>query len=999
MYKFALNRPISTLMLFVAFVIFGIFSIYKMPINLFPNVDIPLIKITTYASGDLNYIENKITKKLEDELDTIDGINKINSYSYNNLSVILIQFKLNKDLEIAANDIRDKISKTNFNSEIEKLSAEGGSILNIFVTGKQQILMDKIKLTIDPFLRRIEGVGDLDFVGFLEPQIRVDLNQTLLKKYNLTSNEISQIIQTSNVSFPLGKFENQEKEIFIKSNFDAKNLKDLENLRIMPGVFLKNLAQVKFGFSDKDSLSVMNDKNGVMINVLKVNKANSLKTIEKIKQNLPQLKQILGDEIEFIVTFDKSQKIKKYLSQVIFDMIFGIILTILIVFLFLRNIRATIVAAVAIPVSIISTFFIIYLLGFDLNRLTLIALTLGIGIFIDDAIVVVENISKKLNSSSVMQASFLSINEIAFSILAISVVLLCVFVPIAFMQSIPGKYFNAFALSVSGGIVISFLVAIMLIPMISSRFLKNENSNFYQITEPFFEKFENLYEKFLIKILNFRYLVVFCVFIFTIISGILAFRLGMEFLPMEDDSEFEIFLESNPNSSLEKMTNLSKNVLENIKKDENVEFAYLLLGYNDAKEAYKSKIFVRLKPLNDRKLRQKKIIENFRKKYVFDDLRIRISELPKVESAGVNEPIVLAIMGDEFDELNKIAKQAKEILQNTKGVVDIKLSNEDKKDELEISINKELAKRLNIDILQVAKQLFNSFSSNTVGTFSMSNQKLDIVMRFSDEFRKNYDDLKKFSVKNSFGEEIFLSSFANFKIHKTDTVINRFDKKREILITANTINTPLSEVQNAIDKNLSNLKSDYSYKFLGFVELMDDTKEAFLTTIFLSSILIYLILASLYESFILPLVIMITMPLAFCGVSLGLFLSGNSFSIFVMVGLILLFGMVGKNAILVVDFANRLIRQGVCLQDAIVKAGKMRLRAIFMTTFAMIFAMLPLAISQGPGFEGNSPMAISVICGLISSTILTLLIVPVIFEIVYKFDAKIRNFYEKDEIA
>lgn len=998
MYKFAINRPISTLMLFLAFVIFGILAILKMPINLFPNIDIPLVKITTYADGNLNYIEDKITKKLEDELSTIDGIDKINSYSYDNLSVILVQFNLDKNLEIATNDIRDKISKTNFSSEIEKLSAEGGSILNIFVTAKQEILMDKIDNVIDPFLRRIEGVGDLDFVGFKEPQIRIDLNQTLLKKYNITSSEISQIIKNNNFSSPLGKFENSDEEILLKSNFDAKNLEDLRNLRIMPGVFLKNLADIKFGFSDSDSLSVMNDKFGAMISVLKVNGANSLQTIDHIKQNLPKLQQILGDEIELKITFDKSQKIKKYLSQVVFDMIFGIILTNLIVFLFLRNLRATIIAGISIPVSIISTFFIIYILGFDLNRLTLIALTLGIGIFIDDAIVVIENISKKLQNENPLMASFLGIKEIAFSVFAISLVLLCVFVPIAFMQSIPGRYFNAFALSVSGGILISFFVALMLIPMISSRFLKEGNSKFYKLTESFFINFENLYEKLLSFILKFRYFVVLGVVIFTILSAVLATRLGMEFLPMEDDSEFEILLESTPNTSLSKMTKLSKDAMSEIEKDENVEFVYLLLGYTDAKEAYKSKIFVRLKPLSQRQNRQKKIIEIYREKFKFDNLKVRITELPKVESAGISEPIILAIMGDDFTKLDEISKKAKEILQNTKGVVDIKLSSEDQKSNIEISIDKEMAKKLNINISQVASQIYQSFASNIVGSFSTPKKEFDIVMRFGDDFRKNYENLQNFTIKNANGDEIFLSSFADFKLKKSAVVINHFDKQREVLITANIINRPLSDVQNAINKNLKNLPEGYSHKFLGFVELMDDTKDAFIMTILLSSVLIYLILASLYESFILPLIIMATMPLAFCGVSVGLFLSGNSFSIFVMIGLILLFGMVGKNAILVVDFANRLAKSGEDLQSAIIQAGKMRLRAIFMTTFAMIFAMLPLAVSQGSGFEGNSPMAICVICGLISSTILTLLIVPAIFEIVYKLDLKLRKFYEKEKI-
>ncbi len=990
----------------MSLVVFGVMSLQRMPVNLFPEIEIPLIKITTYSGGDMNLIESKVTKKIEDEISTIDGIDKIHSYSYNNLSVVLIQFDLEKDINVAADDVRDKVSKAGVDgrSEIEKIKGTGDRILNIFISsnsGDEVALMKLVDEKVKPFLQRIDGIGKVDDTGFLQPQVKIYLDPFKLDKFGLNANDVVNLIKTQNLKAPLGKLENQNSELFLKSNFDASSIDELKELRLASGIFLKDVARIELDKKDTDSIAVMNGKQGVMLELLKISGVNALATIENVKAKIDELRQIVGSEYELKIAFDNSENIAKHIRQVGFDMVLGVILTIFIVFFFLRNFSSTVISALSIPTSIIGTFFIIDMLGFDLNRLTLIALTLGIGIFIDDAIVVIENISKKMQEGETnpLKASFAGVGEITFSVLSISAVLLCVFVPIAFMEGIVGRYFNSFAMSVAGGIVVSFFVSIMLIPSLGARFLNAQEGKFFHLTEPFFVALENGYAWLLAIILKFKTLFVVLSLALLALCMSLAMKVGMDFMPIEDNGEFEIFIKAQPGISLVAMSEKSSVVLDELNKDPRVDYAYMLVGYTDAKDAFKAKIYAKLKDIKERKDRQPQIMEEYRKKLKIDDLNIKISALPMVDAGGANEPVQLVITGDSLEKLDEILSQARKILESVSGVVDISSDNEDRINQLEISVNKEKAKRLGISEYDITRVVYGSFGQNFLGSFDDGNDQYDIMLRFDDEHRKDVSSLEKLRIRSASGESVALNSVANFKLTKTFSSIMRFNKQRQILIVANVDNIPLDNVQKVVDEQIpSILPKGYDYRMTGFIELMNDTNEAFIFTISLSVILIYMILAALYESLIMPFIIMISMPLAFGGVAVGLYLSGNSFSLFVMVGAILLFGMVGKNAILVVDFANRYANEGMNVNEAIIKAGSKRLRAILMTTFAMIFAMLPLALSRGAGYEGNSPMAISIISGLISSTILTLFLVPALFGITYKVDKFIGKIYKRDEI-
>lgn len=1008
MIKTAINRPITTLMIFLSLVVFGIYSLKTMNVNLYPQVNIPIVKITTYANGDMNYIKTKITQKIEDEVSSIEGIKKLYSISFDNLSVVSIEFELNKDLESATNDVRDKMQKArlNANYEIEKLNGLSPAVFSLFITrldGNETKLMQEIDDVAKPFLERISGVSKVKTNGFLEPAVKILLDRFKLDKNALSANEVANLIKVENLKAPLGKIENEKIQMAIKSNFSAKSIDEIRNLTIKQGVFLKDIASVDLAYKDANEAAIMDKKSGVLLGLELAPDANALTVIALAKSKLDQFKSLLGNEYDVKIAYDKSEVIQKHINQTAFDMILGVLLTIVIVYLFLRNFSITIISVVAIPTSIVATFFIINALGYDINRLSLIALTLGIGIFIDDAIVVTENIASKLKDEpNALKASFAGIKEIAFSVFAISLVLLCVFVPIAFMSGIVGKYFNSFAMSVAAGIVISFFVSIFLVPTLSARFVNAKESSFFLKSEPFFEALENGYEKLLALALKFKLIFLAITLVVVVCSFGLAKFVGGDFMPSEDNSEFSIYFKLDPSLSLQASKERLKDKISLINADPQVAYAYFILGYTDAKQPYLVKAYVRLKELKDRANheRQNAIMQRFRDKLKSNDMSVIVADLPVVEGGDV-QPVKLTITSENGKELEKFVPKISKMLKEINDATDVNSPEEDLLKRVQISIDEDKAKRLNLDKASVASAVYSAFSQNEVSVFENENGKeYELYMRLNDKFRSDTNDILKTKIRSNEGFFVTLGDVATISFEQKPASISRFNRADEIKFLANTKNNaPLNSVANEISKKLDEiLPANFKYKFLGFVELMDDTNASFIFTVSASAVLIYMVLAALYESFLLPFLIMLAMPLAFCGVVIGLFISGNPFSLFVMVGVILLFGMVGKNAILVVDFANHFANSGMEANEAVKMAAKKRLRAVLMTTFAMIFAMLPLALGRGAGFEANSPMAISIIFGLISSTLLSLLVVPVLFAWVYNLDKFIRKFYERERI-
>jgi len=1008
MYKFAINRPITTLMAVLSFIVFGLMSYKTMPVNLFPNVDFPVVTIqTAYDGADASTVETKVTDKIEEVVSGIDGIDKIFSTSYEGFSVVTIQFELFKNLDVATNDVRDKLGTLNLPDEVDKPSVKklgaSGVVINLFVAAKKDDPIALMRLAdekLKPKLQRIQGVGEVNIIGYQDREIRVFIDPFLLNKYNLTPSELQQIIASQNVSQGAGKLINNSQEIIVKLKADALTIDELKNILIKPGLKLKDIAKIEDGLSDSNSYSSFNGNQGVMLEVKKISGENVLNIIKNVKKVMPNLEAIAGEDYTLQLLQDQSEKILVNINNVTFDLIYGSILAIIIVFFFLRNFTATIVSALAIPTSIIGTFAIIDWMGYDLNRLTLIGLTLAIGIFIDDAIVVIENITKKMEAGvEPFRASFEGIKEVAFSILAISSVLLAVFVPVAFMDGIVGMFFNSFAMTVAAGIVLSYFVAVMFIPTVGARVLSHGESRFFHATEPFFRAVDNIYVSILKFLLRFKTLTIILTVGLLIASTKLT--VGMEFLPMEDNKEFQVFVKAPVGTNLETMKKKVQPLLEKIDSDAAVEYTVLSIGYNDAKEIHKAKIYAKLKPKSQRELSQEEIVVKYTNEFKsIKDMVITVEDLPPLDTGSSNAPIQIVLTGDSLDVLNETSKKVMELLANTNGVTNIDRDYESGKPEIKIDIKRQNAQLAGVSANEIAGILASAYSSDrAISYFEEKGRQFDITLRFDDKYRSSIDDMKKLQVRASDGSFVSLEGLVNFEQSTTTASINRFDRERKVLVIGGLYGDSLDNVVKNVDANIKDiLPEGYNYRYTGDVENMADTNAAFGAAVALAVILIYLILAALYESLIQPFIIMVSMPLSFTGVMVALYLSGNNFSLFVMIGIILLLGMVGKNAILVVDFANKAVKDGKNVDDALLEAGEKRLRPILMTTFAMIGAMIPLAFGTGAGSESNSPMALAIIGGLVSSTILTLLVVPAIYKFMYPVDRWLRKWYEKGEV-
>ncbi len=1008
MYKFAINRPITTLMGVLSFIVFGLMSYNTMPVNLFPNVDFPVVTIqTTYDGSDASTVETKVTDKLEEAVSGIDGIDKLMSTSYEGFSTVTIQFELFKDIDEATNDVRDKIGSVLLPNEVEKPIVKklgaSGVVINLFIatkTGDVTALMRMADEKIKPKLQRIKGVGEVNIIGYQDREVRIFVDPFKLNKYDLTPLDVQNIVAAQNINQGAGKLISDQKETVIKVKADAISVDDLRELIIKPGIKLKDVARVVDGLSDSSSYSSYNGNQGVMLEVKKISGENVLDIIHGVKEVMPRLETIAGEDYTLQLLQDQSDKIMVNIDNVTFDLIYGSILAIIIVFFFLRNVTATIVSALAIPTSIIGTFAIIDWLGYDLNKLTLIGLTLAIGIFIDDAIVVIENITKKMEAGmEPFQASLEGIKEVSFSILAISSVLLAVFVPVAFMDGIVGMFFNSFAMTVASGVVISYLVAVMFIPTVGARVLSAKESKFFHLTEPLFVSLDRAYVALLKPLIRFKWITIL-VTIGVLVSST-KLSTGMDFVPMQDNSEFQVFTKAPVGTSLEEMKKKMKPLLEKMESDENIEYSVLSIGYNSAKEIHKAKIYAKLKPVAQRSVSQEDVVQQYTNEFkTIKDMVVTVEEVAPFDTGSSNAPVQIVVTGDDLEVLNETTQKLMDLLKETKGAVGIDRDYESGKPEIKIDILRENAQRSGVSADEIAGILSSAYSSDrAISYYEENGREFDITLRFEDQYRSTIDDIKKLQVKNSDGEFVSLEGLITFEEHTGTASINRYDRERKVMVTSGMYETSLDVIMKVVDDKIGEiLPAGYNYRYTGDIENMADTNAAFGAAVLLAVILIYLILAALYESIIQPFIIMVAMPLSFTGVIVALYLTGNNFSLFVMIGIILLLGMVGKNAILVVDFANQAIKEGKEVNEAILEAGEKRLRPILMTTFAMIGAMLPLAFGGGAGHESNAPMALAIIGGLMSSTILTLLVVPAIYRMMYPMDAWLRKWYEKGKV-
>ncbi|MBD3801324.1 MAG: efflux RND transporter permease subunit [Campylobacterales bacterium] len=1008
MYKFAINRPVTTLMYVLTLVVFGLMSFKAMPAALFPNVDFPIVTVkTVYPGAEPTSVESQITDKIEEAVSGINGIDTITSTSSDGVSVVMVKFLLERSIDEAANDVRDKVSAVKLPVQAEKplvskLDIGAAPVINVFLAAKDATPTELMLFADEkakPSIQRLSGVGAINIIGYRDREIRIYPDPYALNKYGITVGELNDIIAKENVKIGGGKLEKGPNELIIKTEADAVSMEELRAIKIKDELRLADLARVEDGLADAKSFSSYDGKAGVMLEVQKISGTNTLDVIKRVKEAVPGLQQLAGEKIEVKTLNDTSPFIIHSLEDVEFDLVYGALLAALIIFVFLRNVTIALVAFLAIPTSIIGTFALMDYMGFDLNKLTLIGLTLAIGILIDDAIVVIENIYKKMEAGmGKFDAAVEGTKEMAFAVLAISSMLLAVFIPVSMMSGIVGKFFNSFAMTVAFAIVISYTIAMTFIPSLSARVLHKGGSRFYDRTEFIFVWLDRAYAATLRFALRFKVLNMVAVLVIFIGSLSLFPKIGMDFVPKEDKAEFEVKIEAKPGISLPEMLVKSRNVEALVNSVEQVEYTTLGIGYNSAQEINKALLYVKLTDKTERSQNQEEIIQALRGKLKgFDpDLFITAAAIPNIKGAGVSVPYQIVLKGDSFESLTRASDALTTYLAQKQGFVDIDTNLEAGKPELRISILRENANRLGIRAEDIAKALSTAFSSDLpISQYEENGKLYDITLRFDDAHREDVEQIKKMELRTPAGDLVSLDGLVTFENGSAMAAVNRFDRERQVMVFADLFGLDLGGAVGYTMAKIDELMPEgVNYRFTGFAEEMAKTGKAFVTAIGLTIVMIYIILAILYESLIQPVIIMVALPLSITGVLIALFLSGQQFSLFVMIGFFLLMGMVGKNAVLLVDFANVAVEKGKEVNEALLEAGEKRLRPILMTTFAMVFAMLPLAFGSGFGSETKSPMAIAVIGGLISSMILTLVVVPIIYRLLYPLDRWLRSHYE-----
>lgn len=1005
MYKFAILRPITTVMFALAIIFFGLVERSTMPSALYPNVDFPIVIVTTtYKGANADIVESKVTDKIEEALSGISGLETLSSDSSKNVSVVVAQFQLSKPLDEAVNDVRDKVASVQLPSEVDKPivdkhSLDANPVITLFLQGNDtKAVMKHADEVLKSRLQRIEGVGGVTLSGLRKKQILITPDPALLAKYNLTLTDLIGVIRAQNVRLDGGRTISSTDENRLLVDNDAKTPEELAHLRIREGLILGDVATVEDSLAEEKSYAALDSKAGVLLMVKKMTGANEIAIADAVRKELPAL-QALQPSMTLSPLQDATGYIRDTLKGVQFDLLLGSFLASFVIFLFLRNLTLTLIAAVSLPVSILGVLAIMGWSGQTFNLLTLTALTLAIGIIIDDAIVVIENIFKRLEAGrDRLNAAMEGVGEIIFSIVAISAMLLAVFVPVANMSGIVGRFFTSFGVTIIAAIVVSFIIAITLIPMIASQIAKGEHSRFYHKTEPFFVALEARYRRIIGTALRYRKTTLFTALGIFVLSIVLSGSLGMVFMPKEDKSQFDITLKTPVGTSIHAMKALSLDAQRRIRALEEVEYCTLYVGRGTDQKANEAAMYVHLKPIDQRQRSQKEVMDETRR--ILDSIKgftsATVTEVNDVAGYEINTPLQVILKAQRAEDAEKSAQKLMALLRSIEGTTDVQSNIQPKAPELRVKVLTENAHRLGVSVDEIARVIASAYSGENTVTFMRENGKeYDVMMRLSDKTRTDASSLDTLTVRSNNGSTVRLSSVVTITAATEPSTIKRFDRQKKVLVGSDiTKALPLDKLVNIVNERQNEWLTDgVSFEYDGDAKYMKQSNDAFGVAIGAALIMIYLILAALYESPLQPVIIMSALPLSFTGAFIGLWAAGMNMSLFSMMGLMLLLGLVGKNSTLVVDAANRLYHNGHDLDESIIEAGVARLRPILMTTTAMVFGMLPLALSVGEGSGVKGPMGVAVICGLILSTLTSLIVVPALYKVLAPLDNKIRKIY------
>ncbi len=1003
----SIRRPVFATMLNVILIVFGIFAWPKLSVDLIPNIDFPAVTVTiVYPGADPESVEQKVLDPLEKAVNSIAGLKELHSSAYPNFGQIVLLFNLEMKSSDVAQDVRDKVFAAlgNLPEDVEtpiiqKLDIMGSPIVKIALAAdKLEIgkLSALAKDVIKPSFERIHGVARVDLTGNREREVHILINREQLSSFGLTPSDVINSVKQQNLDLPSGKVQDEARYWTVRVKGALTTADEIARLPILNprgvSVRISEVATVIDTIQEEETAALLDGKPTVLLAVYKQTDANTTSVADATLDTVAKLNKELPKGVSVKVVMDNSEFIKGSINSVKLDLIIGAILTTIVVLLFLRNLWATIICSVALPTAVIATFAFLNFQGFTLNMMTTLALSLSIGILIDDAIVVIENIFRHISmKKSGAQAASDATREIGLAVLATTLTICAVFVPVAFMEGIVGRFFYQFGLTVTFAVLISLFVAFTMTPMLSSKYLKGDELSkngfiraFQEKIEHFFKRLDHLYRGILGWCLDHRGITLTIGVLTFILSAVMLKFVPMSFFPKEDRGAIAVFYTLPEGTRLEITKEMSLSLASEIKNYPGVTSIISSIASGQEKKPNSATLDVLLVDRTKRSFSQSDLMDRMREelgpKWAVKGAELMVSEA--THGPGMRSyTIQIIFRGSRWDELVTYTDQVVEyIKKDVKDAVDVTSSKPKSQKEFKIKIDPLRAADVGLSTAQIAMSIRQLFEGLKVGEIEDVGTRYDIRLRVSDKDRLGGQDLAGVTFTNTRGQQIVLGSIAEIEESTAPATIARYDAERQITVLANfkgkDLNGAIDKIQGYVGKTLP---PTITQKLSGEADIMKDAIASIVRALLLAVILVFMVLCAQYERYVAPLVIMLALPLSFTGAFGSLLITGQSMTIYAMIGLILLMGIVTKNGILLIDFTLQKMREGKSVHDALMEAGPIRLRPILMTTLAAGFGMVPVAVGHGVGGEMRSAMGVCVIGGLLVSTLLTLVIVPCFF--------------------
>ena len=994
-------RPVFTGMLTLVLIVFGIVAYPRIGVDQFPEVEFPIVTVTTILPGaDPETIERNVTKPLEEALNTLPGLDTLRSVNVENVSQIVIRFDLERKVDVAAQDVRDRVQATlsKLPREIqtpivEKFDIGAAPVATLAFSAPLPIdrLTKVAEDVVKPALQQIPGVGAVELAGGRKREITVVVDPKALWGYGLTPADVVQSLRAQSIDVPGGRTLEAGLERSVKVAAEARSVEALRALILASPrgtpVRLGDVARVEDGPAEARSSAALGDRSAIGLVVRKQSGANTVQVAERVKAAISGIQGQLPPGSRVVLVVDGARFIRSSIAAVQEDMILGGILAVVVVLIFLRNIRSTLVSAVALPTAIIGTFAVMQALGFTFNIVTMLALTLSIGLLIDDAIVVIENIVRHLEQGESPEvAAEKGTSQIALAVLAVTLAVVAVFVPVAFMKGLMGRFFYQFGVTVAVAVLISYFVSMTLTPMLSARVLTEHvgQGRVSRAVEKVLRAIEAFYRRALGWLLGHRGITVAAAVLVLVGTVFLATRLKFTFLPQQDMSVVKVTLEMPAGTTLSQTQRQLDDLSRQIRQVPGVTEVFSVAGGGAREEVNKGDITVNFVPIAERRYGQAQLKEHMRRSLrVSPEAQLAVQDFNAVAGGGSRAQMVqFNLRSTDPDALLAAVEKTRGAMKKNPGFVDVDTTWRSGKPQLDVEVDRERAAAFGIPAAVVGQNVRALMAGDKVSDFHEGSDTWDIKIRLPPDVLSDPAALGAIPVRSPTGQLVELRTIANVKEALGPSQIEHQAQMRQVTLLADLRNYSLGEAMGYLgDFAKKELPASVTTDFEGQGRELGDAARAFVLALLLGVVLVYIILAAQFESLIHPFTIMMSLPFAVIGGIAGLLVTGQYMSMMAMIGFIMLMGLVTKNGILLVEFTNQLRAAGRSTREALLEAGPIRLRPILMTTVAMIAGMIPVALARGDGAETRVPMGVAIIGGLLTSTMLTLGIVPVVYSL------------------